>query len=111
MTKELMQKNKFCVISKATYGDYEKHDIQTNSAWSENPYGDDYVIVPTDMVEDILLTQGYCDITLNEDETEVVSFVAREIPQIDIVETPSQLDVIEAQVTYTAMMTDTLLEV
>ena len=26
-------------------------------------------------------------------------------------ETPSQLDVIEAQVTYTAMMTDTLLEV
>lgn len=26
-------------------------------------------------------------------------------------ETPSQLDIIEAQVTYTAMMTDTLLEV
>ena len=31
--------------------------------------------------------------------------------QPDPVETPSQLDVIEAQVTYTAMMTDTLLEV
>ena len=29
----------------------------------------------------------------------------------DQVNTPSQLDVIEAQVTYTAMMTDTLLEV
>lgn len=29
----------------------------------------------------------------------------------DPVKTPSQLDVIEAQVTYTAMMTDTLLEV
>lgn len=29
----------------------------------------------------------------------------------DPTETPSQLDVIEAQVTYTAMMTDTLLEV
>ena len=31
--------------------------------------------------------------------------------QPDPVETPSQLDAIEAQVAYTAMMTDTLLEV
>ena len=31
--------------------------------------------------------------------------------QPDPAQTPSQLDVIEAQVTYTAMMTDTLLEV
>lgn len=31
--------------------------------------------------------------------------------QLDPAQTPSQLDVIEAQVTYTAMMTDTLLEV
>lgn len=31
--------------------------------------------------------------------------------QPDLAETPSQLDVIEAQVTYTALMTDTLLEV
>lgn len=30
---------------------------------------------------------------------------------IEEVSTPSQLDIIEAQVTYTAMMTDTLLEV
>jgi hypothetical protein len=31
--------------------------------------------------------------------------------QPDPAKTPSQLDIIEAQVTYTAMMTDTLLEV
>ena len=31
--------------------------------------------------------------------------------QPDLAETPTQLDMIEAQVTYTAMMTDTLLEV
>ena len=31
--------------------------------------------------------------------------------QSESAETPSQLDIIEAQVTYTAMMTDTLLEV
>lgn len=33
------------------------------------------------------------------------------IPVVEIEETPSQLDIIEAQVTYTAMMTNTLLEV
>ena len=33
------------------------------------------------------------------------------IPVDPVEETPSQLDILEAQVTYTAMMTDTLLEV
>ena len=33
------------------------------------------------------------------------------IPVEPVVEEPSQLDIIEAQVAYTAMMTDTLLEV
>ena len=33
------------------------------------------------------------------------------IPVVEVEETPSQLDIIEAQVTYTAMMTNTLLEV
>ena len=32
------------------------------------------------------------------------------LPVEEIVETPTQLDILEAQVTYTAMMTDTLLE-
>ena len=38
-------------------------------------------------------------------------FVYNPLPKKERVETPSQLDVIEAQVTYTAMMTNTLLEV
>lgn len=33
------------------------------------------------------------------------------VPNIEVDSTPSQLDIIEAQLTYTAMMTDTLLEV
>ena len=33
------------------------------------------------------------------------------LPVVEVEEKPSQLDIIEAQVTYTAMMTDTLLEV
>lgn len=39
------------------------------------------------------------------------AFVHDPIPVEPIEEKPSQLDLIEAQVTYTAMMTDTLLEV
>ena len=38
-------------------------------------------------------------------------FVHDPLPIEPVEETPSQLDIIEAQVTYTAMMTDTLLEV
>ena len=103
-------KNPFCVISKETFGDYAVHDIQTNSAWTSNPYGDDYAVVPDDMVTDIMETCGFCDIELNEDGTEIVSFSAREIPEIAEPEAePTQLDRIEAQVTYTAIMTDTLI--
>ena len=39
------------------------------------------------------------------------NYVHEPLPEEEIIETPSQLDIIEAQVTYTAMMTDTLLEV
>lgn len=73
--------NPFCVISKATYGEYAVRDIQTNSAWSENPYGEDYAVVPDEMVPGIEETRGFCDIVLNEDGTEVVEFTAREIPE------------------------------
>lgn len=38
-------------------------------------------------------------------------FIYDPLPKPEEIEQPSQLDVIEAQVTYTAMMTDTLLEV
>ena len=73
----------FCVISKAVYGDYDMHDIQTNTMWTENPYGEEYAVVPSDMVEGILKTKGFCDVVLSEDGTEVVSFIAREIPNIE----------------------------
>ena len=102
--------NPFCVISKQTFGEYAVRDIQTNSAWGENPYGNDYAVVPDDMVLEIMETKGFCDIVLNEDGTEVVEFTALPIPEIPVAPAqPSQLDVIEAQVTYTALMTDTLL--
>ena len=74
--------NPFCVISKETFGEYAVRDIQTNSGWSENPYGEDYAVVPDDMVADILETRGFCDIKLSKDKTTVTSFTAREIPEI-----------------------------
>ena len=77
--------NPFCVISKNTYGEYNVRDIQTNGAWGENPY-EDYAVVPDDMVVSILETRGFCDIELNEDGTEVVSFTALEIPEIPVPE-------------------------
>ena len=76
------RKNWFCVISKDTYGEYGVHDIQTNSAWSANPYGEEYAEVPDDMVPGILATGGYCKIVLSEDGAEVVSFTALEKPNI-----------------------------
>lgn len=86
---ELPQReNPFCVISKATFGEYAVHDIQTNSSWGENPYPEEYAVVPDDMVHDIMETLGFCDIVLNEDETEVVSFTANEIPRIPQDEAP-----------------------
>lgn len=107
----LERRHPFCVISKAAWGDPAAHDVQTNSAWSANPYGEEYAVVPDDMVKGILATRGFCDIELNEDGTKVVRFTAREIPDLPAAEAePTQLDQIEAQVTYTAMMTGTLLE-
>lgn len=73
--------NPFCVIRKEPWGEYNVHDIQTNASWGANPY-EDYAVVPDDMVEAIMETRGFCDIELNEDGTEVVSFNAREIPEI-----------------------------
>lgn len=83
MVERIRQINKdtLCVISIETFGEYAVHDIQTSSAWSSNPYKD-YAIVPSDMVESIMETRGFCDIVLNEEGTEVVSFTAREIPDI-----------------------------
>lgn len=75
--------NPFCVISKNTFGEYAVRDIQTNSAWGANPY-EDYAVVPDEMVTEIMETRGFCDIVLNEEETEVVSFTAREIPEMPV---------------------------
>ena len=88
---------KICVISKKTFGDYGVRDIQQNDAWEENPYGEDYAIVPESMIDDIMNTHGFCDIELNSDGTEIVGFTANEIPEIpDDPKIPTELERISA---------------
>lgn len=83
MAEELkIRQNPFTVISLAVYGEYEIHDIQQNSAWNSNPYGDSYAVIPDEMVEDILNTNGFCDIYVTDGV--VTGFTAREIPDIPV---------------------------
>lgn len=98
--------NPFCVISKNVVEvedingkNHDLHMIETNSSWGINPYGEDYAVVPDDMVTAIMETRGFCDVTLNEDGTEVVEFTAREIPEIpaeEITAEPTANDIINA---------------
>lgn len=69
------------VISKSTFGKYDVHDIQCNANWCNCPYSD-YALIPSYLVDAILATQGYCDITLNNAGTEVVAYTARSIPNV-----------------------------
>lgn len=69
------------VISKSTCGSYNVRDIQCNANWDCCPYSD-YALIPDNLVDGILATKGYCDITLNSAGTEVVSFKARTIPSV-----------------------------
>ncbi len=86
------RKNPFCVISIDTFGEYAVHDIQTNSSWTSNPY-ENYAVVPDEMVEAIMETCGFCDIELNKEGKEVVSFAARDIPYIPDAEPMTTEDV------------------
>lgn len=78
---EISANEVFGVISKQAFGEIGCRDVQTNSAWSENPYGDEYAVIPEDLIDGIVATCGFCDIDLNEEGTEVISFTAREIPE------------------------------
>ena len=72
---------------------------------------DGYVAVPPERESEIVGCLGYGDLTVEDGK--FVDFVPRPelIPTPEEDTTPTQLDRVEAQVTYTAMMTDTLLEV
>lgn len=93
----IIKKNALCVISKEPIADNGWHDIQTNTSWVSNPYGDSYAIVPNEMIDDIFATCGFCEIELDESGENVVSFTALEIPEIEQEEQePTTEDVLNA---------------
>ena len=94
------------VISKSTFGEHKQHYMYGSTAWEDNPYPDDCAIVPPDMEEAIKETQGYCDIKLSKDGTEVTAFAAREIPKIEEPEQPvTEYEQLRADIDYLAIMT------
>ena len=84
---------------------YFESQSHRTEVWMEG-----YVAVPPERESEVMGCVGYGDLMVEDGK--FVDFVPHpeRIPAPAEPE-PSQLDVIEAQVTYTAMMTDTLLEV
>lgn len=70
------------VISKNTYGEYQVRDIQINESWKINPYPETHVLIPDHLIDGIQKTNGFCDITINDDGTELVSYKERTKPEI-----------------------------
>lgn len=94
------------IISKTTYGEHNQRYIYSSDAWTDNPYPEDYAIVPPEMEKDVAETQGYCDIKLSKDGTEVTAFAAREIPKIEEPEQPvTEYEQLRADIDYLAIMT------
>lgn len=80
------------------------HRNQTSNI-STVPEG--WAVIPDDMA----IPSSYPFVNIKVKDGVVVSMTESTVPAFEVVEEPSLLDTIEAQVTYTAMMTDTLLEV
>ena len=78
-TEVVTRKNDFCVISK-TPNENGWYDIQSNSAWSANPYGDDYAEVEDELVEGAMETCGYLHPVFNAEGTKMVDYTPAEIP-------------------------------
>lgn len=87
-----MKKIKYNLCTRFNYGMEENSDIKEILTLTEMPW--------SEANEEIAKREAYNGEYTIEDDG-----------QPDPAEVPSQLDVIEAQVTYTALMTDTLLEV
>lgn len=86
--------------------------IRTCMVTNENVhFAASFVVLPNVNYEGMAIVESFPEGDLYEYRYIDGEFIHDPLPVEEVVETPSQLDLIEAQVTYTAMMTDTLLEV
>ena len=74
-------------------------------------YGTEETPVWEDILSDVTVGWSDANEAIAQKEAHNGEYEIVDDGQPDPADTPSQLDVIEAQVTYTALMTDTLLEV
>lgn len=84
------------------------HGLQSQSGrtscWLEG-----WVEVPANLEDDVWETLGWCDLTIEDGKLTGITPTERPEPEPEPEPEPTQLDRVEAQATYTAMMTDTLL--
>lgn len=84
------------------------HGLQSQSGRKEC-WLDGWIAVPDRLADLAWECKGYCDLKISDGV--LVDLIPGEVPEPEPEPElgPTQLDTIEAQVTYTAMMTDTLL--
>ena len=84
------------------------HGLQSQSGrtscWLEG-----WVEVPANLEDDVWSTVGYCDLQIENGKLVGITPTERPEPEPVPMPEPTQLDRVEAQAIYTAMMTDTLL--
>lgn len=85
-----------------------QHPIQSQShrteCWLEG-----WIEVPMHLESAVWETRGWCDLTIEDGKLTGITPTERPEPEPQPTPEPTQLDRVEAQATYTAMMTDTLL--
>lgn len=85
-----------------------QHPIQSQShrksCWLEG-----WIEVPAHLESAVWETLGWCDLTIEDGKLTGITPTERPEPEPEPEPEPTQLDRVEAQATYTAMLTDTLL--
>ena len=85
-----------------------QHPIQSQSH-RKSCWLNGWIEVPSHLESAVWETLGWCDLTIEDGKLTGITPTERPEPEPEPTPEPTQLDRVEAQVTYTAMLTDTLL--
>lgn len=85
-----------------------QHPIQSQTGRDEC-WIDGWIEVPAHLEAAVWDTLGWCDLIIEDGKLTGITPTERPEPEPEPEPEPTQLDRVEAQATYTAMMTDTLL--
>ena len=85
-----------------------QHPIESQSH-RPSCWMDGWIEVPTRLEAGVWASGGWCDLTIENGVLVGITQTERPEPEPEPTPAPTQLDRVEAQATYTAMITDTLL--